>query len=151
MIDRHKRCGHGRRQDNCAQCGGSQVCPHKRRRRDCADCTSECVCEHGRKYRRCKKCGTYDLLRAGGFTLDEIKTIGAVNHCQFPGCLVQGTLNSDHAHDGMNINRDNYRGELCQGHNRLLADLDQHPEWADKSATEYMSRRPFQKRKAAGR
>jgi hypothetical protein len=72
--------------------------------------------------------------------------MGAIKTCQFPNCLVQSNerlLSSDHFHDGHKINQNNYRGEICAGHNRLLADLDAHPEWANQEAQEYMKRRPY--------
>ena len=108
------------------------------------------TCEHNAQRYNCKKCGTHRRLLRGGFTSEQIKEMGAVKHCQFPGCLIQVTtrlLDSDHFH-GENkdkINTENYRGELCRGHNILFADLDAHPEWADDAAKEFMARRPYSK------
>jgi hypothetical protein len=78
--------------------------------------------------------------------------MGAVLVCQFPRCLIQKSrkqLNSDHFHDGNKINPENYRGEICRGHNVLLTDLDAHPEWANAEAQEYMSRRPYSRKSVA--
>ncbi len=41
------------------------------------------------------------------------------------------------------VNTENYRGEICRGHNFLLRDLDRHPEWANPEETEYMNQRPY--------
>ena len=81
----------------------------------------------------------------GGFISEQIKEMGAVKNCQFPNCKIQGKLNSDHFHDGNKINTENYRGEICRGHNVLLSDLDKHPEWANPQELEYMKRRPYSK------
>jgi hypothetical protein len=70
--------------------------------------------------------------------------------CQYPNCLVRRklskSLHSDHFHDGHKINTENYRGEICLGHNILLADLDAYPERANAEAQEYMRRRPYSRK-----
>jgi hypothetical protein len=108
-------------------------------------------CEHGLKAGCCKRCGTLRALLRGGFTLDEVRCMGAVTACQFPKCLVppagnkQNQLYSDHFHDGHKINTENYRGEICHGHNMLLYHFDKNPDWAKNypGALEYMNRRPY--------
>jgi hypothetical protein len=143
-------CEHDRERAYCKECGGSQICAHGKERRHCSPCGGNQTCEHGKQRYGCKKCGVHRYLRMGGFSVEEIKAIGAVTICEFPGCLVQAVLqangrqlNSDHAHDGNPINTENYRGEVCFGHNLLLGDLDSHPEWANTEAKEYMRRRPY--------
>jgi hypothetical protein len=82
----------------------------------------------------------------GGFTINQIKEMGAIKTCQFPNCITTSkdkSLHSDHFHDGHKINTDNYRGEICAGHNILLGWLDNHHEDASSKAQEYMDRRPF--------
>jgi len=147
-----KKCSHGCRRAECKVCGGSQICEHARRRCSCKICGGSRFCEHGVQRAFCKECGTHTYLLRGGFSPEEIKKLGAVDVCQFPGCLVHAVtqangrrLNSDHAHDGRRINTENYRGEVCFGHNVLLSDLDAHPEWANAEAREYMQRRPYSK------
>lgn len=118
----------------------------------CRACGGSGICEHNRQRFTCKRCGTHTYLLRGGFSPEQIKEIGSVAVCQFPGCLVRAELqtnrrrlNSDHQHDGHAINTENYRGEVCFGHNTLLSDLDRHPEWANAEAQEYMRRRPYSK------
>jgi hypothetical protein len=139
-------CEHGRLRGICKQCKGASICEHDRERSFCKECNGNQVCQHSRHRTQCKQCGTHRGFRRGGFTLEEIRTIGAVDRCQFPGCKIERSfrpLHSDHVHDGKPINRDNYRGEICRGHNWLLADLDKHPEWADPLILSYMNQRPY--------
>lgn len=126
-----KKCEHNKLLHMCKQCGGGSIC------------------EHGRVRSECKACGVHSRFINRGFTTDQIKEMGSVKTCQFPNCLVQSNrrqFHSDHVHDGSKINPENYRGELCLGHNILLADLDRNPEQANAEAKEYMSRRPYVRR-----
>ena len=92
-------------------------------------------------------CGTHRKFLKSGLTAEEIRNMGEVFVCQFPGCLVESdSLHSDHFHDGNKINPENYRGEICMGHNLLLSDLDARPEWANEEALEYMNRRPYSRK-----
>jgi ribosomal protein S27AE len=132
MSGKRKRCQHDRQAQTCPFCGGNAICEHHKQRQNC------------------KKCGLYRPLLKGGFSSEEVKTIGAITTCQFPGCLVQAVLqangrqlSSDHLHDGHKLNTENYRGEVCFGHNMLLSELDAHPEWANAEAREYLRRRPY--------
>lgn len=154
----HKVCKHGRKESHCKLCGGTQVCKHKRYRSQCKDCGGSQFCEqHGMARQHCKKCGTNRRFLKNGFTVDEVRKIGAVSQCQFPGCLVQDidrSLHSDHDHSCKKKHvgfsamcPECYRGEICWGHNVMLYDLDRHPEWANANAKEYMKRRPFHRRK----
>ena len=128
----------------CKECSGSGICEHGRRRNYCKECGGSQICEHGRCRYQCKECGTFLSFLKNGFTTDEIKEMGAVHSCQFPECLMESnSLCSDHRHDGSEINPENYRGEICRGHNLLLKDLDEHPEWMTVHALEYVLRRPY--------
>ena len=46
----HKRCSHGKRKDNCADCN---PCPHGKRKGSCANCNP---CPHGKVKKRCPAC-----------------------------------------------------------------------------------------------
>jgi hypothetical protein len=115
-------------------------------RRQCEDCGGPDICEHRKFKYRCKECGTDRKLLKGGFTSEQIKSMGAIRVCQFPNCLIQEngkSLKSDHFHDGDKINPNNYRGEVCHFHHKILALLDRFPKWANTEAQEYMKRRPL--------
>jgi hypothetical protein len=131
-----------------------RICLHGRRHSLCKECKGSAICEHSKQRSYCKQCGTSAALRNGGFSPTEIREMGAVQCCQFPGCSIQAELqangrrlNSDHLHDGQPINPENYRGEVCFGHNVMLSDWDKHPEWASAEAREYMRRRPYSRLK----
>ena len=49
-------CEHGRRRNQCKDCGGSGLCPHNRQRSQCKDCGGSGICEHNRRRTRCKEC-----------------------------------------------------------------------------------------------
>jgi hypothetical protein len=140
-------CEHGAQRSTCKRCGGGAICEHNRQRAHCKKCGGTSYCEHGRHRSQCKQCGTYRKLLKGGFSHEEIKEIGAVACCQFPGCQVRAggvVLHSDHHHDGSNkIMTENYRGEVCPGCNRRLAILDEHPEFANVLELLYIVRRPY--------
>jgi hypothetical protein len=51
------KCEHGRRKDQCRECGGSGVCPHGRIKHTCTDCGGSGICPHGRRKSECKDCG----------------------------------------------------------------------------------------------
>ena len=55
-ISDKNKCEHGRRQNRCKDCGGSQVCEHGRIRSHCKDCNGVSFCEHGRIRNTCKDC-----------------------------------------------------------------------------------------------
>lgn len=121
------------------------LCVHNKKHAKCRECGGSAFCEHDRQKYRCKECGCgTNKFEKNAFTKDEIKLMGAVKHCQFPNCSVEmETLHSDHFHDGRKINRNNYRGEVCFGHNWILSVLDDRPELASPEELEYMNRRPF--------
>ena len=54
---RNKKCEHGRRRDQCKECGGSGICEHKRRRSECKECGGSQICEHEKIRSKCKECG----------------------------------------------------------------------------------------------
>lgn len=71
------------------------------------------------------------------FTLSQFRMIDAISICQFPGCTFQPTkeesLCSDHIHGVCSHKKFQccpfcYRGEICEGHNRLVALADAFPE-----------------------
>lgn len=141
-----RRCEHDVQREYCKKCGGSQICEHATFRSICKKCGGARICEHCVDRSVCKKCGTSRMLLQGGFSPEQIRDISRVLCCQFPGCFIQGPLVSDH-HHGRDSHRritiKNYRGEVCVGHNRILADLDKHPEWATPEQIAYMQNRPF--------
>lgn len=146
MTMKRKLCEHDMQRYQCRKCGGGLFCSHGVRKAYCGLCGGSGLCVHGKRPVNCKRCGAYGKLRRGGFTKKQIIEIGATQVCQYPHCLVghdDRSLNSDHFHDGNRINRENYRGELCDAHNMYLGVLDRHPEWANADALEYMSRRPY--------
>ena len=131
-IKRHNcPCGH--------QTCGSNLCygTGRKRNKSCCKCGGD-------------KCG-YRYIKYG-FTREQYRSIGLINVCEFPGCLIQESaraLCSDHywGSDGTElISPENYRGEVCQGHNRILRDLDAHPEWASEEAKLFIARRPFSRK-----
>jgi hypothetical protein len=151
-MGRSLPCEHGRTRSRCLDCKGVGTCEHVKQRRHCRKCGGADICEHQHGRNQCKQCGTHYKFLKGGFTKDEVKEIGRVMFCQYPNCLVQnrfGTgkaLTSDHAHDGNKINTENYRGEVCAGHNLLLAAFDENPAWADYEGQEYRDRRPYSRK-----
>lgn len=56
MTRKRKKCPHGKRRDECVECGGSGVCVHRRLRKDCVECGGSGICEHKRHRRYCKEC-----------------------------------------------------------------------------------------------
>ena len=69
-------CEHGRRRTQCKECGGSSICEHGRRRSKCKECGGSGVCEHGRQRYRCKECGGAINLRARSYTLSARIAVG---------------------------------------------------------------------------
>ena len=49
-------CPHGRRRNECKECGGASICEHGRIRRQCKECGGASICEHGRRRSQCKEC-----------------------------------------------------------------------------------------------
>ena len=49
-------CPHGRRRDNCKECGGKSFCEHGQRRSTCKECGGSSICKHGRRRSDCKDC-----------------------------------------------------------------------------------------------
>ena len=49
-------CSHGRRRNECKDCGGTSICEHSRQRHLCKDCGGASICEHNRQRHRCKDC-----------------------------------------------------------------------------------------------
>jgi hypothetical protein len=148
-------CSHKRIRIRCKDCGGSQICEHKRQKSQCKLCKGSRICEHGRQNAQCKPCGNYHRLIDGGFTVEEVRAIGAITTCQFPNCRITSerkSLCSDHAHGCIYVHnkkgvlslcRQCYRGEICEGHNKLMGWLDAFPECASAVALIYMKRRPY--------
>ena len=138
-------CEHGRRRSQCRECKGSGICGHGYYRSKCKECKGVSICEHERQRFQCKECGTHAGLKKAGFTKDEINQIGRIEICQFPRCTIRRPTKfcSDHDHKDGVLSRESYRGEVCNGCNIRLADLDKHPEWATPEILEFMKRRPF--------
>ena len=139
-------CSHNKNRSTCKNCNGSQICDHGIHRTSCKKCRGSGICKHNKQKNNCKECGTHRVLRINGFSIEQIKEIGRVKVCQFPNCMVQNkdrSFHSDHLHDGNEINKENYRGEICWGHNTLVGYFDTHPEWVNEEAKEYMIRRPY--------
>lgn len=147
---------------NADGCGGTFCGKSGKRlaRRDCPCGSTKCganLCYGtGRKRNKsCCKCGGdkcgYRYIKYG-FTREQYRSVCLIKVCEFPGCLIQESaraLCSDHywGSDGTElISPENYRGEVCQGHNRILRDLDAHPEWASEEAKLFIARRPFSRK-----
>jgi hypothetical protein len=50
-------CEHGRQRSVCKDCGGGSICEHRRIRYQCKECGGKGICEHGRRRSKCKECG----------------------------------------------------------------------------------------------
>ena len=59
------KCKHGRRRNQCKDCGGGSICQHGRRRNQCKDCGGSGICQHGRVRSRCKDCGGSGICQHG--------------------------------------------------------------------------------------
>ena len=55
--DKTWSCQHGKRRNQCKECGGASICVHGRQRNRCKECGGSSICEHGRRRSRCKECG----------------------------------------------------------------------------------------------
>ena len=51
------KCEHGRRRQQCRECGGVSICEHGRQRAHCRECGGTNICEHGRQRAKCRECG----------------------------------------------------------------------------------------------
>jgi hypothetical protein len=49
-------CQHNRIKASCVECKGSQICEHNRRKSTCVDCNGSQLCEHKRVKAQCKEC-----------------------------------------------------------------------------------------------
>ena len=58
-------CPHGRRRNECKECGGASICEHGRERSQCKECGGSAICEHGRRRSRCKECGGSSICEHG--------------------------------------------------------------------------------------
>jgi hypothetical protein len=66
LLNKDKnKCGHGRRKDQCKECGGSGICEHGRQKSKCKDCGGSQICEHGRDKYQCKECGGSQICEHG--------------------------------------------------------------------------------------
>lgn len=63
-----KKCHHGKRKNNCKDCGGGSVCEHNKIRSICKKCVGGSICEHLRERRKCKDCDF------GGYLSDIVKS-----------------------------------------------------------------------------
>jgi len=52
-----KKCPHGKRKNDCVECGGSSICIHKKRKFNCKECGGGAYCIHGIMKARCRDCG----------------------------------------------------------------------------------------------
>ena len=49
-------CEHRRVRSRCVDCGGASICEHRLVRSACVDCGGASICEHNRPRSRCKDC-----------------------------------------------------------------------------------------------
>lgn len=49
-------CRHGKRYNQCRECGGASICVHARRRVQCITCKGASVCVHGKRRTQCISC-----------------------------------------------------------------------------------------------
>ena len=50
------KCIHGRRKNDCKECGGSGICVHNKRKDTCKICGGSRICVHNRIKEICKEC-----------------------------------------------------------------------------------------------
>ena len=74
------KCAHGRRRNECKECGGSQVCEHGRLRSRCKECGGGSICEHGRMRGQCKECGGRSICEHGR-RRSQCKECGGASIC----------------------------------------------------------------------
>ena len=74
-------CKHGRRKNNCKDCGGSSICQHGRQKRQCKECGGVNICEHGRRRSNCKECGGSSICQHGRIR-STCKDCGGRSICQ---------------------------------------------------------------------
>ena len=58
-------CKHGRKRNDCKECGGASICEHGRRRSQCKECGGASICKHGRQRSLCKECGGASFCEHG--------------------------------------------------------------------------------------
>ena len=75
------KCEHGRRKDQCKECGGTQICEHGRQKDRCKECGGASFCEHGRIKNQCKECGGA-LFCEHGRRKDRCKECGGSSICE---------------------------------------------------------------------
>jgi hypothetical protein len=98
-------------------------------------------------------CITCFRLYRNGFLIEQIQVLAQKQMCDYPNCLVQKhsrSLCADHLH-GAPCEKDHryyiqacpkcFRGMICYGHNRLLADLDQYPNEVNEEAKLYLGQK----------
>jgi hypothetical protein len=51
-----KKCPHGKRKNDCVECGGSSICEHKKRKFNCKECGGGAYCVHGKRKENCIEC-----------------------------------------------------------------------------------------------
>jgi hypothetical protein len=76
----HVRCPHGKRKQECIECGGSQVCQHRKLRAYCKVCKGSQVCEHGKQRQYCKECHGSRICQHGR-NKSHCKECGGASFC----------------------------------------------------------------------
>ena len=54
--DKHIKCPHNKRRNECVDCDGTTICEHKIKRHYCIICGGASVCQHGRQKHQCGLC-----------------------------------------------------------------------------------------------
>ena len=54
--DKHIKCPHGKRRNECVECNGSTICDHKIKRHYCILCGGASLCQHNRAKYACGAC-----------------------------------------------------------------------------------------------
>ena len=54
--NKHIKCPHGRRRNECVDCDGANICEHKKKRYYCILCGGASLCQHRRAKHACGAC-----------------------------------------------------------------------------------------------
>ena len=90
-------CQHGKRRNECKDCGGSSICIHGKRRTRCPHCLGSCICKHGRIRSQCHFCGGTSFCLHGKRYCRQCKSSSFCPHGKRKGtkckeCLLAGVF-----------------------------------------------------------
>ena len=76
------KCEHGRRKNQCKDCGGSSICEHRKEKYYCIDCGGYGICKHRKQKSLCIECG-------GGTICEHRRIKCRCKECNFTLYLVK--------------------------------------------------------------